>query len=167
MKTYGYHEGDRSEYLAQFVFSTVGHCVPVPRKADYFLTDLIVHLFSRDRKVLNVSGLEFGIQIKSDIKDVSITGADDRCSFFRTLRPLLIGVINKLEGELSVYTTIHRLRLAWTDMERDVKLVFSGGTTFNVPHRDDDTRFLLGEPIISGVMGSGVLFLVTGHAGDQ
>ena len=148
MKIYGYHEGDRSEYLAQFAFSTVGHCIPVPREADYFLTDLIVHLFSRDGKVLKVNGLEFGIQIKSDTKEVPITGADARCSFFRTLRPLLIGVIGKREGDLSVYTTIHRLRLAWTDLERDVKLTFSGGTDFNAPCQAGDTRFLLGEPII-------------------
>lgn len=122
--------------------------MPVPRQEDHFFTDLIVHLFSSpDGKSLKVSGLEFGIQIKSDIQEIAIEGEVQRRAFYRTLRPHLIGIIDKRGKELLVYTTIHRLLLAWTDQEKDVDLVFDGGTTFDLPYGVGERRFLLGEPI--------------------
>ncbi len=147
MKVYGFHEGDRSEYLAQFAFSTVGHCIAVPRQADYFLTDLIVHLFSRDQGALSVTGLDFGIQIKSGTNDIPVNGKDARLCFFRTLRPFLLGVVEKRTGMLSVYTTMHRLRLAWTGLERDLTLTFAGDGSLNVPHKVGESQFPIGKPI--------------------
>jgi hypothetical protein len=155
MKVCGFHEGDRSEYLALFAFSTVGHCVPVPRQEDHFFTDLIVHLFSRPQgKTLRLSGLEFGIQIKSDNQDIAIRSEDQKRAFYRSLRPHLIAIVDKRGKELRVYTTIHRLRLAWTDQEKDVDLVFDGETTFDVPYEIGKNRFLLGKPILQLDLGA-------------
>jgi hypothetical protein len=42
-----FHEGSRSEYLAQFVFAKFGTAVPVPHQEDYGL-DLYCTLLEQD-----------------------------------------------------------------------------------------------------------------------
>jgi hypothetical protein len=44
MKGFGWNEGDRSEYLALFAFSTIAYCSPVPRQQDKFGVDFFAHL---------------------------------------------------------------------------------------------------------------------------
>lgn len=59
----GLHEGDRSEYLATFMLSSVAAVTPIPRQEDYGL-DLICSLTRREANSLFVEQ-GFGVQVKS------------------------------------------------------------------------------------------------------
>lgn len=146
LKLHGMHEGDRSEYYAAAALSAVGHVVPVVRQADFFLTDFIIQLFIPDKKVMSTTGLEFGLQNKSNEDEIPITGEQARLCFFQTMRPFFIGVFNRAARRMSIYTTIHRLLLAWTGLEQDVVLKF-GGDRFHVPDPGGDASMYLGDPI--------------------
>lgn len=95
MKITNYHEGDRSEYLAEYALSTIGHCIKVPRQDDHFGTDFIVHLFTPDSlktNTLKPSGVIFifAIQIKSNLDPIVIK-ENDMDSWFKTfMMPFLI-----------------------------------------------------------------------------
>ena len=65
MKATGYHEGDRSEYMAQFAFSTVSFCTPVPRQYDRFGARFFRPSARKDGKKLVATERTVSIQVKS------------------------------------------------------------------------------------------------------
>ena len=142
-KVYGFHEGDRSEFLAEFVLSTIGLPVQVPRTADYFLTDFLVHLVSHDDKTLKLLGLSINVQVKSNEEDIEVKGDEQRSLFYRSLTPFFLLVVDKNGSAIKVYTTAHRLRAAYTPREEDVILRFGGDP--KPPPKDG--VMMLGPPI--------------------
>lgn len=149
-KIYGYNEGDRSEFLAAFALSTIGFTVQVPRQADYFLVDFLVNIHrSRKRggsRVLEPTGQTFAIQIKSNKKSIKVENESQRQAFFQSMTPFFIGVVDKKNGILSIYTTISRLLWSWTANERDLTLKF--GSTWDRVLLPDRESIGLGDPII-------------------
>ena len=50
MSIANFYEGDRSEYLARFVLSCLGYCIPVPRESERFLVDYLVYVHQRKKR---------------------------------------------------------------------------------------------------------------------
>lgn len=145
MKPTGFHEGDRSEYLAEFALSTVGVTIPVPRQSDHFGTDFLVHIFKRrDAQVIQLTGHAFGIQIKSNCDDILISGEEHLACFYDSQLPFFLGVVNKRTSMLDVYTTMHRLLVPESDRAKNV-ILRPSGTSFGFA----EGVLSLGHPVVS------------------
>lgn len=109
MKPIGFHEGDRSEYLAAYAFDTIGYSVPVPRQQDRFLVDMFVHLAEDSDAQLHVpTGIVFGVQIKSDNAPIGVR-PEHVTWLARFGSPLFICVVSKSQQTLDVYQTLGRI----------------------------------------------------------
>lgn len=146
MKVAGFHEGDRSEFLADFVLSTVGLTIPVRRQSDYCLVDFIVHPFTEQGRNLEMTGLACNFQIKSNNDPITVKGKERRRCFFHTMLPFFIGVVTRADKTLFVYTTVHRLLLVLKGKETDLRLVH-GRDRFHIEHRDSKALLFLSKPI--------------------
>ena len=87
-KIYEIHGGDRAEFLAQYVLSTLGHVVPVPRQADFFGVDCHLKLGERNNEdLIMLTGLECDFQIKSSAKKFSINSPEKRLALYEYAQP--------------------------------------------------------------------------------
>lgn len=112
MKPSGFHDGDRSEYLAAFAFDTIGYSVPVPRQEDRFLVDLLVHLARRDdQERLVPQGIVFCVQVKSDKSPIGIR-AEHVEWLNKFMAPLYISVVDKTKQILEIFHTMRRIEAA-------------------------------------------------------
>lgn len=148
MKPFGFHEGDRSEFLAQFAFSTIGYCVPVPRQFDRFGVDVIVHLFERVGANVAATGRAVALQVKSDANEILIDTKEMRDCLYATSLPFFLAVIDKAEWRLDVYTTFLRLLAYWSNPDATVRLV-PGDKDARAFPEDGSTIVFLGKPIAS------------------
>ena len=146
MSIVGYYEGDRSEFLAAYVLSQLGFCVPVPRQFDRFLVDMLVQVFRTEDKVHRTTSLSCGFQIKSTTDSIPVEGAHLREAFYRTGTPFFIAVVNKKQQTFAVHTTMQRLLFAWTPGEVDVTLAFDDSAWPLLP--GSGTVIPLGKPIV-------------------
>lgn len=148
MKIAGYHEGDRSEYLAQFALSTISYCVPVLRQVDYFFCDFLCVLFREGKKqnTFESTGRSLGIQIKSNNDQIEIK--KERVEEFHGFTvPLFVGKIDKQAGVFSVYATTLRLLAALS--YPDKKLILDPkGQSPEINVCDDAIGLKLGLPIV-------------------
>lgn len=119
MRYFPYRQGDRAEYLAQYILSALAITVPVPRQEDVG-TDFHCSLLQRTGKNLYPS-LPFNIQIKSSGKKIREDGIrfggvtkkgqwrkhqiDYLC---QTDTPFLIGLVDLKKQTLDVFSTITR-----------------------------------------------------------
>jgi len=113
-------QGDRSEYLAQYLLSGLGLATPVPRQED---VGLDFHCSLADQELgLLTFGFPFAIQIKSaSSPDFSLGGMKDGKWldreidwFWRQTTPLFLGVVDKKRLTLDIYST-SAVRLAWAN----------------------------------------------------
>jgi len=146
------HQGSRSEYLAQYVFSMFGASVLVPRQEDYGI-DLYCTLFSERDGQLVWPDAYFSVQIKS--KPDPWVFPDSRSVRFLAEypSPLLLCVVDKSEGRLRIYQTIARFGAAVAaQLPDNITLVPDGrgsGLPFGVYGVDPETGdYLLGPPIL-------------------
>ena len=111
IRVYNFREGDRSEYLANYLLSGLGLVTAVARQEDIGF-DFYCQL--ADQEIGNLSfGYPFIIQVKSYGVDSIIYGelnpdkwkAENLSWLFRLEIPLLIGVVCKKKMRLDIYNT--------------------------------------------------------------
>lgn len=108
---FNFREGDRSEYLAQYLLSGIGLATPVPRQEDVGV-DFHCSIADQESGLLTF-GFPFSIQIKSrSSPNVDLGGTKDNAWLDRELRwylkqstPLFIGVVDKSALTLAIYDT--------------------------------------------------------------
>ncbi len=146
---YGWHEGNRSEYLALFALSNLGFVTPVPRQEDHFFADFIVHLATMQDQAFAASGRCFAIQIKSGREPLKFDSQRKALGLNGMTIPYFLGVVSKDSQTLSIYSTLARLCHMWKfGREIPVELV-PGVEGENVPMPDwDNHRVPLGGPIV-------------------
>lgn len=109
-----FREGDRSEYLAQSVFSTIGFVAAVARQEDRFLTDLLVQLnddsVSTTPDVLRPTGACVAVQVKSNYEPITDTRDPTVAALVAAFSqlPWFVAVAEKRSGKISVYSTVQR-----------------------------------------------------------
>jgi hypothetical protein len=107
-------EGDRSEYLAQSVFSTIGFVATVSRQEDRFLTDLLVQLNIESESaipgVVEPTGLCIAVQVKSNFEPIIETRDPSAASLVAAFGhlPWFVAVAEKKSGAINVYSTVRR-----------------------------------------------------------
>jgi hypothetical protein len=175
-RLFSYHQGNRSEYLAQYILSAFAICVPVPRQEDVG-SDFLCSLLRREGNNLRPYS-PFNIQIKSYSRDLIREGIpfggitqggnwrrheiEQLC---QTDTPFLVGVVNKDEQWLDIFSTVTRyfVRCDWfgSGWPRQVNVVpyepgrdndIGCGTIEQLEERPDMPRTLwklpLGQPIL-------------------
>ena len=118
-RQFSYRQGDRAEYLAQYILSAFAITVPVPRQEDVG-TDFHCSLLRRDGNNLRPT-LPFNIQIKSSgdkiLKDgIRFGGVTDAGNWRKheidllcqTDTPFLIGLVDTDNQSLAIFSTITR-----------------------------------------------------------
>jgi hypothetical protein len=106
----GFHEGSRSEILADYLFSAWGTVTPVRRQSDYGL-DLYCTLTEKIGQLARVREY-FSVQVKSE--DHAIWRFDDADSVKWLVEhplPLFLCRVNKKAGVVRVYHTIARFQI--------------------------------------------------------
>lgn len=111
IRLYSFREGDRSEYLANYLLSGLGLVTAVPRQEDIGF-DFYCQLANEETGNLSF-GFPFVIQVKSSGEEKIVYGDSDLSKWkaeslswlFRLEIPLLIGVIHKKEMRLDIYNT--------------------------------------------------------------
>ncbi len=112
-----YRQGDRSEYLAQFIMSALAITVPIPRQEDAEGLDFHCSLLRKENKIL-IPYLPFNVQIKSYSEELKKNGVEfggftkagisrkheiDQLISMDT--PFLIGVVNKEKQWMDLFST--------------------------------------------------------------
>lgn len=173
-----FRQGDRAEYLAQYILSAIAITVPVPRQEDVG-TDFHCSLLKRERNNLRPY-LPFNIQIKSHGDEVLKEGVsfggltkskepqwrrheiEQLCQMDS---PFLIGIVNKDEQWIDLFCTITRYFLAYnwkrSGLPREVSLIpyepvgeghLGAGEWEDLPDRPDmprgHWRLPLGQPMV-------------------
>jgi len=111
-KPFGFHEGSRSEYLAQYVFASWGTAVVIPQQEDHGL-DLHCTLMERVGGRL-LAKWPYTVQVKSEMKPVVFEGKEAVRWFIEHPLPLFLCVVNKATARLSIYHTFHRFQV-WSE----------------------------------------------------
>lgn len=109
IRLYSFREGDRSEYLANYLLSGLGLVTVVPRQEDIGY-DFYCQLADQEKGNLTF-GYPFIIQVKSEgIED--ITYGNDKISewkrehiewLFKLELPILFGIVNKKKMQIDIY----------------------------------------------------------------
>ena len=104
------HEGSRSEYLAQYVFSMFGTSVPVLHQEDYGL-DLHCTLSEREGQRARPVAY-FSVQVKSIDGPWEFDDAGSVKWLVEYPAPLLLCIVDKAKARLSIYQTLARFGAA-------------------------------------------------------
>jgi hypothetical protein len=177
-RVFSFRQGDRSEYLAQYILSSLAISVPVPRQEDVG-SDFHCTLLRKEGQNLRPY-LPFNIQIKSiSDKVVSFGGLTD-AGYWReheidqlcqTDTPFLIGMVDIRNQRLDIFSTLTRYFVAskWgnSPKPRQVDLVpyepaanehLGEGTQEDLPEIKPGIpnklwRLPIGQPIVSILIG--------------
>jgi hypothetical protein len=104
------HEGSRSEYLAQYVFSSFGTAVPVPHQEDTGL-DVYCTLLERDGRRAWPRAY-YAVQVKSNMDPWIFDGEKSVRWIIEHPLPIFLCVVRKAEARILVYQTTPRFA-AW------------------------------------------------------
>jgi hypothetical protein len=110
-----FRQGDRSEYLAQYILSSLGIAIRVPREEDIGI-DFYCSLANLKEGDLTFSS-PFTVQIKSNSENVSYGGVDKKNVWkeheidwlFDQELPFLIGIADKEKHNIKLFITINIL----------------------------------------------------------
>jgi len=110
-RLFNYRQGDRSEYLAQYIISALGICIPVPRQEDIGF-DFYCSISENESGLLTFSH-PFILQIKSSFEDLGIGGIDKNNNWRqyeiewlkKQSTPFLIGIVEKEIATISIYSS--------------------------------------------------------------
>ena len=104
------HEGSRSEYLAQYVFSSFGTAVPVPHQEDTGI-DIYCTLLERDgRRALPKA--YYSVQVKSTLEPWIFDSPDSVRWIIEHPLPVFLCIVLKAEARILIYPTTPRFA-AW------------------------------------------------------
>jgi hypothetical protein len=106
----GFHEGSRSEYLAQFVFSSFGTAIPVPHQEDTGI-DLYCTLLEQDGK-LAWPRAYYSVQVKSTMDPWVFDSPESVRWVIEHPLPIFLCIVQKSEARILVYHTAPRFA-AW------------------------------------------------------
>lgn len=101
--TPGFHEGSRSEYLAQYVFSSFGTASAIPHQEDHGF-DLYCTLAQEAGRVA-WADKPYSVQVKSDGKPWAFKNRESVEWFVRHPLPLFLCVVDKENLRLKVFQT--------------------------------------------------------------
>jgi hypothetical protein len=104
------HEGSRSEYLAQYVFSSFGTAIPVPHPEDSGI-DIYCTILERDGQRAWPRAY-FSVQVKSAIDPWVFNSAEDIRWLIEHPLPIFLCIVLKSEARILVYNTTARFA-AW------------------------------------------------------
>ncbi|HXF89691.1 MAG TPA: hypothetical protein VNK48_15170 [Xanthobacteraceae bacterium] len=141
------HEGFRSEYLAQFVFSAFGTAIPVPHQEDTGL-DLYCTLLERVGQRAWPRAY-YSVQVKSTMEPWIIDGPESVRWLIEHPLPIFLCVVNKQDATIRVYHTTPRFA-AWAWGTHKTRLQLDLGNenrAQTVDWRTGDS-FILGAPIL-------------------
>jgi hypothetical protein len=119
------HEGSRSEYLAQFVFSSFGTAIPVPHQEDSGL-DIYCTLLERDGQRAWPRAY-YSVQVKSTMEPWVFDGAESVRWIIEHPLPIFLCVVQKPEARLLVYHTTPRFAV-WALPTQPIRLEIIPGT---------------------------------------
>src|SRR5688500_9757927 len=119
-----FHEGSRSEYLAQYVFASFGTSVPVPHQEDAGV-DLFCTLTERAGK-LAWPKEHFTVQVKSSFDPIVLGSADSVRWLIKHPFPLLICCVDKKTLRFAVYHTFVRYQI-WVRAKLPERLELTPG----------------------------------------
>jgi len=105
------HEGSRSEYLAQYVFSSFGTAIPVPHQEDSGL-DIYCTLLERDGQRAWPRAY-YSVQVKSAMAPWVFGSPESVRWIIEHPLPIFLCIVQKPEARLLVYHTTPRFA-AWT-----------------------------------------------------
>ncbi len=142
-----FHEGSRSEYLAQYVFASFGTAIAVPHQEDSGI-DLHCTLTERVGQRAWVRGY-FSAQVKSDDAAWVFAGIESVRWLLEHPTPLFLCVVDKKELRLRVYQTSPRF-LAQLESPRPERVVLEPacGAEDAAAVRTNPGAYSLGVPII-------------------
>jgi hypothetical protein len=147
-----FYQGNRSEYLAQYVFSMFGTTTLVPHQEDYGL-DLFCTLTRTDDGRAEPYAY-YSVQVKSTPDPWVFDKPGSVKWFLQYPAPLLLCVVDKKAAQFSVYQLRARFQAAvMTELPTSLTLVPAGPGKTDPTHRpligwDADGRMLLGPPIL-------------------
>jgi hypothetical protein len=142
------HQGSRSEYLAQYFFSSFGTSIPTPHQEDSGI-DLQCTLGEISGKRLLVDSYFF-VQVKS-LKDNICYSSVESCNWLLSLNyPLIICVINKKKNLIELFHTIQLSRLFPNNNISKIELSFSNQKDgeFLIEDNISEKTILLDNPIL-------------------
>lgn len=147
-----FHEASRSEYLAHFVFSSLGTSIPVPRPEDTGL-DLYCTLTKRIGQRIWPQAY-YSVQVKSNMESWTFEGHDSVRWLIEHPLPLFLCVVLKKEALLRVYQTSPRF-YAWSlpPLPERFELIPGKGRQGIAARWIDGTRFGLSAPILEASVG--------------
>jgi hypothetical protein len=109
VRSYSFREGDRSEYLAQFLLSGIGLCVSIPRQEDIGL-DFSCNIADQEQGILSF-GSSFMVSVKSlSGPTIELPAKEHRKDqkhiewLFRQDIPLFLGVVDKNRVSIRLYS---------------------------------------------------------------
>ena len=143
--------GAQSEILARAFFAMIGIAVPVPREDDYGV-DLLCTLLSEREGQLAWPIAPYSVQVKSDLEPWVFPSRRSVEWVVGYRAPLLLCVVSKAAGTISIYQTLARFAAAVAP-ELPEKLSLRPerrGDEFFGPYGYDDqaSEYLLGPPIV-------------------
>lgn len=119
-----FHEGSRSEYLAQFVFSSFGTSIPVPHQEDSGL-DLYCTLLERQGRRAWPRAY-YSVQVKSTM-DPWVFGSSESVRWIiEHPLPIFLCIVEKAEARIFVYHTTPRFAV-WALPMHPVRLELRPG----------------------------------------
>jgi len=101
-----FHEGSRSEYLAQFVFSSFGTAIPVPHQEDSGL-DIYCTLLERDGKRAWPRAY-YSVQVKSTMAPWVFASRKSVRWIIEHSLPIFLCIVQKPEARILIYHTTPR-----------------------------------------------------------
>jgi hypothetical protein len=119
------HEGSRSEYLAQFVFSSFGTAVAVPHQEDSGI-DMYCTLLERDGQRAWPRAY-YSVQVKSTMAPWVFGSPESIRWIIENPLPIFLCVVQKTEARILVYQTTPRFA-AWVLPTRPRRLKLIPGT---------------------------------------
>ncbi len=105
-----FHEGSRSEYLAQYIFSAFGTAIPVPHQEDTGL-DIYCTLLERVGR-RSWPRAHYSVQVKSTMDPWIFDGVEAVRWLIEHPLPIFLCVVNKADARFLIYQTTPRFA-AW------------------------------------------------------
>lgn len=119
------HEGSRSEYLAQFVFSSFGTAIPVPHQEDSGL-DIYCTLLERDGRRAWPRAY-YSVQVKSTMAPWVFGSPESVRWIIEHPLPIFLCIVQKPEARILVYHTAPRFAV-WALPTHPTRLELIPGT---------------------------------------
>jgi hypothetical protein len=143
-----FHEGSRSEYLAQYIFASFGTAVPVPHQEDTGL-DLYCTLTERIGQQIWPRAY-FSVQVKSDASAWRFPNPDSVRWLVENPLPVFLCVVDKRDASLQIFHTCPRF-YAWSLPPLPESLELTPGTRGDgeCVQWKDGTSYSLSAPILA------------------